>query len=45
MKNQAASALGKLAKGVPKTLSKAERKRRSERSKKARANRWPKQSK
>lgn len=40
--NKAASTLGKLGKGIPKTISNAERKRRSERMAKAREKRWPK---
>ena len=43
MKNPYASALGKLAKGKPKTITKAESKRRAERAAKARKARWPKQ--
>jgi hypothetical protein len=39
--NKAAQALGKLAKGKPKTLTKAERKRRAESLAQARENRWP----
>jgi hypothetical protein len=38
--NKAASELGKMAKGVPKHLSKAERKRRSLRLADARKKRW-----
>lgn len=38
--NKHASALGKLAKGVKKTLSQAERRRRAERLKHARTSRW-----
>lgn len=41
-KNAAASALGKLAKGVPKTLSAAERQRRAERAKTLVLSRWKK---
>ncbi len=41
-KNPMAVALGKLAKGKKKTLSKAERARRKERMAKAREKRWPK---
>lgn len=40
MKNKAAVALGKLAKGRPKNLSSAEIKRRTERLSKARKLRW-----
>ena len=40
--NKAASELGKLAKGIPKTLSEDERKRRSVRLAEARKKRWPK---
>jgi hypothetical protein len=40
--NDAASALGRLAKGVPKKLSEAERKRRRRSLAEARKNRWPK---
>lgn len=39
MKNKAAAALGRLAKGVPKKFSKAEIERRTKRIKQA--NRWP----
>lgn len=39
--NKAAQALGKLAKGKPKTISEAERKARAERLAKARESRWP----
>lgn len=39
--NKAASQLGKLAKGKPKTLTKAERKRRKESLSLAREKRWP----
>jgi len=39
--NKAAQALGKLAKGKPKTLTKAERKRRKESLAQAREKRWP----
>ena len=38
--NKAAQELGRLGKGKPKTLTKAERKRRAERLAKARENRW-----
>lgn len=38
--NEAASALGKLGKGKPKRITEAERKRRRESLKKARAKRW-----
>lgn len=41
MKNKAAQALGRLAKGVPKTISQAERRRRAERLALARQSRWP----
>lgn len=40
MTNKAAQELGRLGKGKPKTLSKAERKRRAERLAKAREKRW-----
>ena len=40
MTNKAAQELGRLGKGKPKTLTKAERKRRAERLAKARENRW-----
>jgi hypothetical protein len=40
--NKAAQALGKLAKGKLKTLTKAERKRRKESLALAREKRWPK---
>jgi len=39
--NKAAQELGRLGKGKPKTLSKAERKRRAERLAEARKKRWP----
>jgi hypothetical protein len=38
--NKAAQALGRMGKGKPKTLTKAERKRRAERLAKAREKRW-----
>ena len=38
--NKAAQELGRLGKGKPKTLTKAERKRRAERLAKAREKRW-----
>lgn len=41
--NKAAQQLGKMARGVQKTLTKAERKRRSKRLALARAKRWPKE--
>ena len=41
MTNKAAQELGRLAKGKPKTLTKAERKRRAERLAEARKKRWP----
>jgi hypothetical protein len=41
--NKAASQLGKLAKGVKKTLSKEEIARRTKRLAEARKKRWPKQ--
>ena len=44
MKNKAASALGKLAKGKPKNLTKAEIARRTKRLAEAREKRWPKKS-
>ena len=40
MTNKAAQELGRLGKGKPKTLTKAERKRRAERLAKAREKRW-----
>jgi len=40
--NRAASQLGKLAKGKPKTLTAKERKRRAESLAEAREKRWPK---
>lgn len=40
--NKAASQLGKLGRGIKKTLTAAERKRRSLRLAKARLKRWPK---
>ena len=40
MTNNAAQELGRLGKGKPKTLTKAERKRRAERLAKAREKRW-----
>jgi len=39
--NKAASALGKLAKGIPKRFSQAEIERRKQRLALARAKRWP----
>ena len=42
--NKSAQALGKLAKGKPKTLTEAERKRRAESLAAAREKRWPKKS-
>lgn len=42
--NRAASQLGKLAKGKPKTLTKAERARRAKSLAVARAKRWPSKS-
>jgi len=39
--NKAAQQLGRLGKGKPKTLTKAERKRRAERLAEARKKRWP----
>lgn len=39
--NKAAQALGRLAKGVPKTFTKAERERRRLRLAAVRAKRWP----
>jgi len=42
MKNKAATALGKMAKGVPKNLSAEEIARRTEQLAKAREKRWPK---
>ena len=41
--NKAAQELGRLGKGKPKTLTKAERKRRAERLAGARKKRWPDQ--
>ena len=40
MTNKAAQELGRLGKGKPKTLTKAERKRRADRLAKAREKRW-----
>ena len=40
MTNKAAQQLGRLGKGKPKTLTKAERKRRADRLAKAREKRW-----
>ena len=40
--NRAAQELGRLARGVPKSLTEAERKRRAEALAKAREKRWPK---
>ena len=40
--NRAAQALGRLARGVRKSLTDAERKRRAEALAKARTKRWPK---
>ncbi len=42
MKNPTAVALGKMAKGVPKNVTNAERARRKQRMAKARESRWPK---
>jgi hypothetical protein len=42
--NKAAQALGRLAKGVPKNITPAERKRRSEQMARARLHRWPKKN-
>jgi len=42
--NRAAQQLGRLAKGVPKTLTKAERARRAKSLAVARAKRWPRKS-
>ena len=42
--NKAASALGKLAKGKPKTLTKAEIEHRTKRLADARRKRWPKKT-
>ena len=42
--NRAAQQLGKLAKGKPKTLTSAERKRRAKSLALARAKRWPNKS-
>jgi hypothetical protein len=42
MSNGAARALAKLARGVPKSYSKAERERRRKRLAEARKKRWPK---
>lgn len=39
--NKAAQALGRLGKGVPKTITLAERKRRAERLAAVRVKRWP----
>ena len=40
MTNKAAQVLGRLGKGKPKTITKAERKRRADRLAKAREKRW-----
>jgi len=42
--NKAAQELGRLAKGKPKTLSQAERKRRADRLAEARKKRWPRKA-
>jgi hypothetical protein len=42
MKNPAAVALGRLAKGIPKTYTQAERERRKQRLAEARKKRWNK---
>jgi hypothetical protein len=44
MKSRAAQALGRLAKGVSKTLTRAQRRQRREQLAAARAKRWPVQT-